>query len=169
MSEATSAAQGPLLPGDARGLALLAGLVAAGLAAGGLGVVTSSGALESWYPTLEKPSWNPPSWLFGPVWTTLYVLVGWAGWRVADREGVRSQPMGWWGAQMVANAAWTPAFFGLRSPALGMAVIVVLLGLILGTIRSFLEVDRPAAYVLVPYAAWVAFASALNLAILLMN
>lgn len=121
-----------------------------------------------WYAGLAKPSFNPPDWLFGPVWTLLYVLIGAAGWRVwfrTDRAGLK----GLWIAQMALNFAWSPAFFGARSPALGLLVILPLLAVILLFIWRSRRHDATAALLFLPYAAWVGFASALNAAILALN
>lgn len=121
-----------------------------------------------WYAALEKPPFNPPSWVFSPVWTALYVLIGIAGWRVwrADRGGAAMKL--WW-AQLALNFAWSPVFFSLHQIAMALAIILALLAAILGFIMTSLRTDRIAAWLFVPYAAWVAFASLLNGAILLLN
>src|SRR5579883_117090 len=121
-----------------------------------------------WYARLAKPWFTPPGWLFAPVWTLLYILVALAGWRVAAREGA-SLLMILWAAQLALNFAWSPAFFvGHRIDA---ALIIVLL--LLATIVAFIAISWPhdpgAAWMFVPYAAWVAFACVLNGAILRLN
>ena len=124
-----------------------------------------------WYASLAKPSWNPPNWIFGPVWTALYAMIGVAGWRLWRRRAApgATRAMGWYGAQLALNFAWTPVFFGLHRPGAALAVIVAMLGAIVATIALSWRVDRPAALLLAPYAAWVSFATALNAAIWRLN
>jgi tryptophan-rich sensory protein len=117
-----------------------------------------------WYAGLAKPAFNPPAWLFGPVWTLLYVLIAVAGWRTFERDR-SGAPMRLWWAQLVLNFAWTPVFFGAHQIGLALVVIVALLAAILGFIAAARRIDRVAAWMFVPYAAWVAFATALNGAI----
>ena len=133
-----------------------------GLALGGLTVP------GGWYAGLVKPSLNPPAWLFGPVWTVLYVLIAIAGWRVwqRDRSG---WPMRLWWAQMALNFLWTPVFFGAHQLGLAFVVILLMLAAILGFIATAWRLDRGAAWLFVPYAAWVAFASLLNGSIWMLN
>ncbi|WP_265109495.1 TspO/MBR family protein [Halosolutus halophilus] len=116
-----------------------------------------------WFRALEKPSFYPPGIAFPIVWTLLFTLLGvalWLVWR-SDADG-RGLALGLFVAQMLFNVAWTPAFFGLERPLLGLAVIVVLWVLVLGTIAAFRRVDRRAAALLVPYLAWITFAAVLN-------
>lgn len=108
----------------------------------------------------------PPNWVFPVVWTTLYVLIGiaaWLAWRqpLADPER-RGRALRLWGWQLLANALWTPAFFGLRSPALGLLVLAALLPLIALTLRAFLALDRRAALLMLPYLLWSLYATYLN-------
>lgn len=124
------------------------------------GAVTQT-SVRTWFLTLTRPAGTPPNWVFGPVWTTLYVLMGVAAWRVWRVPGTRPL-LRLWGWQLLANAAWTPVFFGLHQLALGLLVILVLLALVALTIRAFRRADRPAAGMLVPYFAWVSFATYLN-------
>jgi tryptophan-rich sensory protein len=130
-----------------------------------LGWLTAPG---EWYAALAKPSFNPPAWVFGPAWTTLYVLIAIAGWLVwqRDRGGL---PMKLWWAQLVLNFAWTPVFFSLHQVGAALAVILALLVVILAFMASAWRLDRTAAYLFIPYAAWVAFASTLNGAIFVLN
>ena len=126
-----------------------------------------------WYASLAKPSWNPPNWIFGPVWTALYAMIGVAGWRLwrrhrGGREGAR-RALGAFFVQLALNFAWTPVFFGMHRPDAALAVIVAMLGAIVATIVLSWRVDRPTALLLVPYAAWVSFATALNAAIWRLN
>lgn len=124
-----------------------------------------------WYASLAKPSWNPPNWIFGPVWTVLYAMIGVAGWRLWTRraapDGMRALQA--FALQLALNFAWTPAFFGLQQPGLALAVIVALVGAIAATIACSWRVDRAAAMLLMPYMAWVSFATALNAAIWRLN
>ncbi len=130
-----------------------------------IGFATAPG---TWYQGLAKPSFNPPDWLFGPVWSLLYVLIaiaGWRIWRVAPDSGA----MRLWGLQLVLNYLWSPIFFGLQRPGLALVVIVALLAAILGFVALARRLDRPAAWLFVPYALWVAFATLLNAAIWRLN
>lgn len=126
-----------------------------------VGYLTQPGA---WYAGLAKPSFNPPSWVFGPVWTVLYVLIAIAGWRTW-RAAPRSAAMALWIAQMVLNWLWSPAFFGANAPWLAFAVIVSMLAVILAFIVQVWRHDRLSSVLFVPYLAWVSFASVLNGAI----
>jgi tryptophan-rich sensory protein len=119
----------------------------------------------SWYEGLDKPPWNPPGWVFAPVWTVLYAMMAVAAWLVA-REGT-DQPrvrtaLGLYGTQLLLNFAWTALFFGAQRPGLALVDILALLVGIVATAISFRPVSRLAALLLVPYAAWAAFAASLN-------
>lgn len=127
-----------------------------------------SGALvtdASFYRELPTPSWAPPGWVFGPVWTTLYAMMGIAAWLVWRTGRGRRPALTWFAVQLVLNAIWTPIFFGLHSVGGGLVVIIVLILAILATITAFAHRSRLAAGLLVPYLAWVCFATALNAAI----
>lgn len=126
---------------------------------------------NGWYTELAKPAWNPPGWIFGPVWTVLYALMAVAAWRVWLHGGwVRQKKaLGLFLFQWALNTSWTPLFFGLHRPGGALAEILVLLATILATMRAFWRVDRPAGLLLLPYAAWVAFATVLNWAIWRLN
>jgi benzodiazapine receptor len=130
-----------------------------------IGVLTGPG---EWYQALAKPSFNPPGWLFGPVWTVLYVLIAIAGWRVwqADRSGAAMKL--WW-LQLALNFMWSPVFFAMNSIGGALAVILALLLVILAFIATAWNTDRLAAWLFVPYLAWVAFASLLNGSIRALN
>lgn len=133
------------------------------LAASG-GGISASGTAER-YAELEQPSWAPPSWLFGPVWTVLYIAIAWVGWRIWQTDGWGTN-MQLWTAQMVLNALWTPLFFALGWRAIALAEILLLLATIIWlTVRTW----RLPGAVLIPYAAWVTFASCLNAAIWWLN
>lgn len=127
-------------------------------------------SVRTWYLTLTAPPGTPPNWVFAPVWTTLYLLIGvsaWLVWRQAHRRiGIQAGHWGalrLWGWQLLAAAAWTPAFFGAHSPRLGLAVIGVMLVLIGCTIRAFARLNRLAAWLLAPYLAWTCYATYLNI------
>ena len=137
-------------------------VLGAGLALGGLSMPAT------WYAGLTKPSFNPPAWLFGPVWTVLYILIAVAGWRVWQRDR-GGWPMKLWWAQLALNFLWTPVFFGAHQIGLAFLVILLLLAAILGFIATAWGQDRVAAWLFVPYAAWVAFASLLNGSIWMLN
>lgn len=123
---------------------------------------------DAWYWTLTKPAWTPPPWLFGLVWTLLYLAMAIAAWAVWKRTGF-GKALAWWAGQLVLNAAWSPVFFGAHQPGWAFAVIVALWCAIVGTIVAFAKVQRWSAWLLAPYLAWVSFASALNFAIWQMN
>ena len=155
-----------------RAVATLALFIAIALAAGGVGVLLQGSALDDggWYDGLDKPPFTPPSWVFAPVWNVLYVAIGTAGWLLSrSRDANRRPALALWGAQLVLNALWTGAFFGLRSPGLGLLVIALLVVAIALLIGLAARVDRRAALLLVPYLAWVTFATALNVGILVLN
>lgn len=140
-------------------------IVAVIMIGGLIGILNAPGA---WYAALNKPSFNPPDIIFGPVWITLYFFIAIAGAQtfIADRN---SRRMKIWYTQMLLNFAWTPVFFGLHSPILGLVVIVPLLIAILAFIRESWRVDRVSAIFFIAYAAWVAFATLLNLSIVVLN
>jgi tryptophan-rich sensory protein len=143
-------------------LGLLAWL-GASFAAGSVGTIASTRA-EDFYGQLSQPSWAPPAWLFGPVWTVLYIAMAVAAWLVWRERGFKGAPaaLALFVVQLFANALWTWLFFGLHNGALAMAEIVVLWLLIAATLIAFWPVNRIAALLLAPYLAWVGFASALT-------
>lgn len=121
---------------------------------------------DGWYAALVKPPFNPPNWVFAPVWSLLYVMIAVAGARTYERAG---GGFALWLAQMALNFAWTPAFFLLHRPAVALAIVVTLLIIILVFIGVRWTADRVSALLFVPYAAWVAFAALLNAAIVVLN
>ena len=138
-------------------------------------VVVAIGALigvgnipGAWYQSLVKPPFNPPNWIFGPVWTTLYVMIGLAGARTWLSNGLRSRSQLWIG-QMVLNFLWSPVFFGLKNPVLALCIIVPMFALILAFIAANRRRDRISMWLFVPYAAWVAFATLLNASVAYLN
>lgn len=151
-------------------MALLALVVV--FSASAIGSLATFANIPTWYAHLAKPGFTPPNWLFGPVWTPLYLLMALAFWRVlALAAPLKGKPIaiGVFIVQIMLNALWSIAFFGLHSPLLGLMVIGVLLIAIIATIAAFYPLDRAAAFLMTPYLAWVAFASALNLGVFLLN
>ncbi len=124
-----------------------------------------------WYASLTKPSWNPPGWLFGPVWTALYTIMAVAAWLVWKRGGFAGQrgPLTLFLVQLALNAVWTPLFFGLHWPGVAFAEIVLLWLAIAATFAAFRRIDRVAAWLLAPYLGWVGFAAVLNCALWRLN
>jgi len=146
----------------------LAGWLLVCFAAASLGGIFVPG---EWYAALKKPSWNPPAWIFGPVWTALYTMMAVAAWLVWRRGGWGKQrrPLILFLVQLALNAAWTPLFFGLHWPGLAFAEIVLLWVAIVATIAAFRPVSRAATLLLAPYLVWVSFAAALNFALWRLN
>lgn len=158
---------------DRRELGVLVGLIVGCQLVGVLGALITAPAIETWYATIAKPAFTPPAWVFAPVWTTLYALMGAAAFLVwqarEDRPRAVRLALGAFAVQLALNAVWSPAFFGLQSPLFGLVVIVSLLVALAGTVLAFARVSRPAAALLAPYLLWVAYASALNAAIWRLN
>lgn len=135
------------------------------------GFFTVSG-VESWYQTIQKPSWNPPNWVFGPVWTTLYVMMGIALWLVWKEDTSRELKMIafiLFGVQLILNFLWSFVFFKLEQPGFAFLEILFMWVAILATIFAFAQVNKTAAWLLVPYISWVSFAAILNFTIWRMN
>lgn len=151
-----------------RSLAVFAGSAIAVGAAAVVGGLAAGRAAPGYYETLDRPSWSPPAGVFAPVWSVLYVSMATAAWLVAreglERDDVRLA-LGLFGTQLVLNAAWTPLFFGAQRPGLAAADIVALLVVLAATVVAFWRVRPAAGALMVPYLVWVAFATALNLAI----
>ena len=146
----------------------LGGWLVACFAAASLGAVFMPG---EWYAGLRKPAWNPPGWVFGPVWSALYTMMAVAAWLVWKRGGFVAQrrPLALFLAQLVLNAAWTPLFFGLQQPGIAFVEIVLLWLAIASTLAAFRPVSRVAAWLLAPYLVWVSFATMLNFALWRLN
>lgn len=127
--------------------------------------------MGEWYRSLDTPAWQPPGWVFGPVWTALYFVLGVAAWRVWRRGGLREQrlALGAFGVQWVLNGLWTPLFFGLQRPGLALVDIALLWVGALVTTVLFWRADRVAGGLMVPYMLWLSFAAALNFAIWRLN
>jgi len=134
-------------------------------AAGFLGSLATTPSIGGWYKSLVKPSFNPPNWVFGPVWTTLYLLMGIAlflVWRLGFKaEGVQAALIVFL-IQLALNTLWSILFFGLHQPLPAFIEIIVLWAFILWTMIKFFGLSRPAGWLLVPYLLWVSFASVLN-------
>lgn len=150
---------------------VLAGFLVLNLLVSGIGGAITASSVGSWYAGLTKPAFNPPSWVFGPVWTLLYAMMAVAAWRVWRSAG-------WRGAQTALllyflqigiNLAWSALFFGLRRPDLALADCLLLLALIIATGLAFRRHDRVAALLMVPYGLWVGFACLLNSNIVALN
>lgn len=141
--------------------------------AGVIGSVFTSKSVSTWYPTLSKPSFNPPNWLFAPVWTILFILMGislfliWSRSLLAKEK--RKKAMFIFGLQLIFNILWSVMFFGLKSPLLGFITIIILWILILLTIIKFFKISKAAGWLLIPYILWVSFAAILNFSILIIN
>lgn len=149
--------------GKARKMHLLL-FIGVSLAAGLVGSMASEDALREWYPTLTKPPFTPPSWVFSVVWTLLYILMGIAAWWVWKIRGWKEGrlPLALFFAQLALNVAWPTVFFAMRAPGAAFGLILVLLLAVAVTTVAFFRVSRVAGGLFVPYLAWVAFATLLN-------
>jgi benzodiazapine receptor len=140
--------------------------------AGAVGGLATATGLESWYATLNKPSWNPPGWLFGPVWSVLYLAMAVAAWLVYRKAGnlsAAATPLAIFGVQLLLNALWSFVFFYWQRPGWAFVEIVVLWVAILVTVIAFFPRSPLAGALLLPYLAWVSFAAGLNLTIWRLN
>jgi len=149
----------PLAPGR-----LVLYLVAVAVVAG-LGSLATQSGVDGWYRSADRPWFTPPNWVFAPVWSVLYLAMAVAAW-CGDRAGAS---MRWWWLQLVLNLAWTPVFFAAQWLWAGLGVIVLLLVAIVATMRVFAPHSRLALWLLVPYLAWVAYATALNTGLAVLN
>jgi tryptophan-rich sensory protein len=150
----------------------LAIAVAVPLAVGGLSGFATAHGIQDWYPSLVKPSFTPPSWVFGPVWTLLYLMMGTAAflvWQKGWENGTVKTALALFAIQLILNGLWSVLFFGMRWPGLAFAEILLLWISIGGTIALFWRVAPVAGMLLLPYDAWVTFAVVLNGAIWLLN
>jgi len=137
--------------------------------AGFIGSLFTSPKISSWYITIRKPSFNPPNWLFGPVWTILFLFMGIALYLVWIKKENKKLAFTFFSMQLFLNILWSILFFGLQSPLLAFIEIFILEILILLTIKEFFKLSKKAAYFLIPYILWVSFAIILNLAIVILN
>lgn len=132
----------------------------------GLGIasgLSTTSEIGSWYQTINKPTWNPPSWIFGPMWTTLYILMGVAFARIwYSDHSEKKTAMTFFVVQFVLNLLWSPTFFGLHQMGWALVVILALLATLIYTTYRCGKIDKTAAYMLVPYILWVSFATFLN-------
>jgi tryptophan-rich sensory protein len=140
-------------------------------ASAAVGALLTSPNVPEWYENLNKPSWTPPSWVFGPIWSFLYLLMGISAWQVWRKVGFRLAvvPLVLFGVQLILNMLWSGLFFGLRSPGVALIEIVFLWCAILATTIAFYRRSVAAGWLMLPYLAWVSFALALNLAIWSLN
>ncbi|MBI2310405.1 tryptophan-rich sensory protein [Candidatus Collierbacteria bacterium] len=141
-------------------------------AAGIVGSIYTLQSVKWWYPTLTKPQFNPPAWVFGPVWTILFILMGlslYLVWNKGLKKKGVIDGIALFGVQLILNITWSYLFFGIRNPFLALVEISVLWGAILLTAWKFYKIDRTAGYLMIPYFLWVGFASYLNLSIVLLN
>lgn len=139
---------------------------------GFLGSIFTAGEIAGWYADLLKPEWVPPNYIFAPVWTVLYALMGFSAWLVwKDKKPFKEREGALWVflIQLILNGIWTPIFFGAHEVGIALAVIVVLLGAVALTTVLFYRINKLAGLLFVPYLAWVGFATALNASILMLN
>lgn len=155
-----------------RGFPGLALSILIALAAGAIGSLFTYSEIPTWYAALVKPAISPPNWLFGPVWTTLYVLMGTAAWLVFRANGssaAKRTALTVYGIQLILNALWSIIFFGMHALGVAFAELVALWIAIGTTIVLFARISRGAAWMLAPYIAWVSFAGSLNLMLWMLN
>lgn len=160
-----SSPRGELPEGKGPPWLALVGFVGLCLLVGASAAAVNASALGSWYFSLIRPPGTPPSWVFPPVWTALHVMIGtsaWLVWLKGPQGRRQTAALQLWGWQLLLNAAWSPAYFGMHSPGLGLMVIVPLLVLIGLTTVSFARLNRVAAGLMVPYFLWTAYATYLN-------
>ena len=135
-----------------------------------LGGLATASSLDTWYRTLAKPSFNPPGWIFGPVWTALYIMIAVSGWRVWRKIGFTDiRAFAIYGIQLTLNLMWSVLFFGMNAVGAAFLELVLLWAAIAATLVLFLKHDRIAALLLAPYLAWVGFAGLLNFSIWKLN
>ena len=156
---------------EARPVVSLLASIALTVTVGAIGGLATAHSVDTWYPGLNKPSFNPPNRVFAPVWTALYVLMAIAAWRVflAVQSRSRTLALALFGLQLALNLAWSLIFFGLRAPLPALVELALLLLAIAATVAMFWRLDRLAGVLLVPYAAWCCFAFLLNAEIWLLN
>lgn len=132
--------------------------------ASGVGALFTTPQIEGWYSTLNRPSYAPPNWVFGPVWTALYAMMAvaaWLVWKTAESKDAKV-PLSLFGIQLLLNVLWSVLFFGMENPFLAFCEILVLWLFILATTISFVRISSAAGLLMVPYLLWVSFAAALN-------
>lgn len=134
-----------------------------------LGTVFTISAIPTWYANLIKPFFSPPNWIFGPVWTTLYALMGISVFLIYSSKKNNQKALKLFGIQLFLNFIWTPIFFGLKDLSIAMVVIIAMAYYIYLTIIEFAKINKTASYLLYPYLAWVSFATLLNISIWILN
>lgn len=139
--------------------------------AGGLGTLSMGNSLSSWYTHLNKPFFSPPNWIFGPVWTLLYFLMGWATFIVYGQKAsaTRRQALFYFYVQLILNALWSPLYFGLKLPTVALVDLLALLALVIYQTVYYYRVSKKTLWLLLPYILWLSFASVLNLSTVLLN
>ncbi len=149
----------------------LAAFLAVCFAVSGIGGAITASSVGTWYQTLAKPSFNPPDWLFAPVWTTLFAMMAIAGWRVWRKIGFSGAPLAFavYGLQLALNLAWSGLFFGLQFVGWALVEMSVFFVALIATGLLFRPIDKVAALLFVPYGLWVAFALVLNTSIWILN
>ncbi len=150
----------------------LAAAVVIPQAAGGIGAVATASSVKTWYQTIKKPAWNPPAWVFGPVWTSLYLMMGlasWLVWKEPRKNGDKQAALAWYGAQLGLNTLWSLIFFGGRRIGLAALEIGLLWSAIAGAAVRFYRIRPLAGLLLVPYLLWTTFAAVLNATVWRLN
>ena len=155
---------------DLKTVITLVSAIGISLLAGGVGSAFTIKNIPTWYAGLNKPFFSPPNWLFAPVWTTLYIMMGISLFLITQRQKpLISKPVKIYLLHLIVNSLWSIVFFGMRSPGLAYIVIVILWYMIFRLIGIFSKIDKRASYLLIPYLAWVSFASFLNLSVWYLN
>ena len=148
---------------------VLAGFIILCLGVGGVSGFATVQSVQDWFPTLHKPFFNPPSWVFGPVWTLLYIMMAVAAWRVWLEGSAVKLALNLFFIQLVLNFLWTIIFFGMKNIGLALIEIIALWIMIALTLRAFMKIAKPAGWMMAPYLAWVSFATLLNASIWWLN
>jgi tryptophan-rich sensory protein len=150
---------------------MLVGCIAICFAAAGLGSIATASSVDNWFADLEKPSFNPPNWIFAPVWTVLYLMMAAAAWLVWKTSGFGQArlALSWFAVQLGLNLFWSVVFFGMQEPGFALIEIVLLWISIAVTISVFARHSQLAAYLMTPYFLWVSFAAILNFSIWWLN
>jgi tryptophan-rich sensory protein len=148
---------------------VLCGFILLCLAVGSLAGAVTASAVAQWYPTLIKPPFNPPNWVFGPVWTMLYIMMAVAAWRAWRKGAKLNGALGWFYTQLFLNFLWSFLFFGAHAVGLALIEVVLLWASIAVTGFKFWKIDRTAGVLFVPYLAWVSFATLLNASLWWLN
>lgn len=140
------------------------------LSVGAIGSLFTTSSIPTWYATLVKPSFSPPNWIFGPIWTILYILMGISAYIIAQTKNkLATAALKLFWIHLIVNFAWSYLFFGLRNPFYGLVCILVLWSLIVAVILRFSKINKMSAWLLSPYIMWVSFATFLNYDIWILN